>query len=294
MGRKRRRRLRALGFKLSGVRILALVGSTGTGKSFRAHLIAERRGIDLIIDDGLIIKDRTILFGQSSKKELTLRSAVRRALFEDPGSCALARRVLRAARFRRALILGTSEEMVNRIASNLELPRPSEIFRIENIASPGEIDAARSRRRRRRMRSLPLPPVRVKLSLRGKLGSGVRAAAAAAKALYKRRPLPPAAEMLSVAFPGGEVVFTELAVGQMVQHCIREHNPRLSLGRLTLTRRGALHVLQFRIRVPFGGVTSGQLHDLREYITRSLENYAGILADVTLVVETIESGESPS
>ena len=64
--------LRTIGLRLRGVRVSALVGRSGTGKSFRAHLIAEKRGIDIIIDDGLIIAQRTILCGQSSKKDRAL------------------------------------------------------------------------------------------------------------------------------------------------------------------------------------------------------------------------------
>ena len=39
------------------VRVFALVGKAGSGKSFRARLVAEKHQIDLIIDDGLLIRD---------------------------------------------------------------------------------------------------------------------------------------------------------------------------------------------------------------------------------------------
>ena len=46
---------------VKGPQIYALVGGNGTGKSFRARLVAQRYGIDLIIDDGLVIKGDKIL-----------------------------------------------------------------------------------------------------------------------------------------------------------------------------------------------------------------------------------------
>ena len=41
---------------LKPVTVYALVGESGTGKSFRSKLLAEKYGIDYIIDDGLLIQ----------------------------------------------------------------------------------------------------------------------------------------------------------------------------------------------------------------------------------------------
>jgi hypothetical protein len=283
------KRFRALALRLRGVRTLALVGRSGTGKSFRAHLVADRHGVDVIIDDGLIIQDRTILYGQSAKTEKTVISAVRRALFEQPGAGARARQILRAARFHKVLIIGTSEEMAVRIADNLWLPRPSEVFRIEEVASAREMDAAQSRRKKKGRHFLPLPPAKVRLSLRGALASRAQALAASVAALAGRRPALPDPMMESADQARGDVVFTESAIGQMVQHCIQEYDRGLLLGKVVLGRRGSFHLVEVRIKEPFQYMTSGRLQELREYISRSLEKYAGILTEVSLVVETIEA-----
>ena len=63
--------------------VYALVGPSGTGKSYRAISFANEMGILYIIDDGLLIKDNRILAGVSAKKEPTKLAAVRRALFID-------------------------------------------------------------------------------------------------------------------------------------------------------------------------------------------------------------------
>ena len=39
--------------KIKKIKVYALVGKTGTGKSFRARLITEKHNIDLLIDDGV-------------------------------------------------------------------------------------------------------------------------------------------------------------------------------------------------------------------------------------------------
>ena len=52
--------------RLQGIQVYALVGKSGTGKSFRAKLLAEKIGVPYIIDDGLLIDDTTILAGRSA------------------------------------------------------------------------------------------------------------------------------------------------------------------------------------------------------------------------------------
>ena len=68
---------------VKGVTVFALVGESGTGKSFRAKLLAQKYGIDIIIDDGLLIQDDKIIAGHSAKKEKTFLAAVKVALFDD-------------------------------------------------------------------------------------------------------------------------------------------------------------------------------------------------------------------
>ena len=66
-----------------GITVYALVGESGTGKSFRAKLLAQKFGLEAIIDDGLLIMDDKILAGHSAKREKTFLAAVRVALFDD-------------------------------------------------------------------------------------------------------------------------------------------------------------------------------------------------------------------
>ena len=68
--------------KLFGIKVYALVGRSGTGKSFRARLIAGKHGIDLIIDDGLLIKGDNIIAGKSAKSEKVYLTAIKTALFD--------------------------------------------------------------------------------------------------------------------------------------------------------------------------------------------------------------------
>ncbi|MDR1586615.1 MAG: ATP-binding protein, partial [Treponema sp.] len=104
---------------LKRIKVFALVGESGTGKSFRAKLVAQKYNIDFIIDDGLLIRDNRILAGHSAKKEKTFLAAVKVALFDEKSHRDEVARRLQSEKIKRILVLGTSEKMVNKIAARL-------------------------------------------------------------------------------------------------------------------------------------------------------------------------------
>ena len=65
--------------------VYAFVGPSGTGKSYRAGLVASEYGISYLIDDGLFIKDNEIIAGNSAKKAPTKIETVKQALFIEGG-----------------------------------------------------------------------------------------------------------------------------------------------------------------------------------------------------------------
>ena len=120
----------------------ALVGKSGTGKSHRDKAVAEKYYIDLIIDDGLLIKNDRILAGFSAKQEENTISAVRTAVFYTAVHRTDVINAIQEENYPRILILGTSEKMVNKIALRLRLPKPVKYIHIEDIASEDEIALA--------------------------------------------------------------------------------------------------------------------------------------------------------
>ena len=128
--------------KFSGLTVMALVGESGTGKSFKSKLLAQKYNIDAIIDDGLLIQNDKILGGRSAKTEKTYMGAVRIALFDDKDHRDSVAKVLRKTHIKKILILGTSEKMVSKIALRLQLPQPQKIIHIEDIATKEEIERA--------------------------------------------------------------------------------------------------------------------------------------------------------
>ena len=55
------------------MRVIAFVGPSGTGKSYRSVMVSQQYGADAIIDDGLLISHGKVIAGTSAKKEPRLR-----------------------------------------------------------------------------------------------------------------------------------------------------------------------------------------------------------------------------
>ena len=149
--------------------MIALVGASGTGKSYRALQVAKEHHADAIIDDGILIQNGKIVAGSSAKKEKNKIMAVRRAIFVLPGHAEEVRAALRRIEAHRILIIGTSENMVHKIARTLRLPSIQLIIRIEDIASNREIQAAQFHRLKEGKHIIPVPTIELKSHFSGYL-----------------------------------------------------------------------------------------------------------------------------
>lgn len=149
------------------MKIYALVGSSGTGKSYRAMTVASSREIDFIIDDGLLIKGSKKIAGSSAKREKTKVGAVKRALFLDPEHRQLVAEMIVKEQPESILVLGTSDQMVQRIATNLGMGTIDETIYIEDIATPQEIITAKEQRHRFGKHVIPVPSVELKQDFSG-------------------------------------------------------------------------------------------------------------------------------
>jgi len=145
------------------MRVVALVGTSGTGKSHRAIKLAHREGLNAVIDDGLLISDGKILAGSSAKKETNRMKAVRRAIFDDPEHLVEVRnKIKETPAITGILVLGTSENMITRIVVALELPAVEKWIDIENETTKQDRIYAYNRRFIYGEHVVPLPYVELK------------------------------------------------------------------------------------------------------------------------------------
>lgn len=144
--------------------VYALIGASGTGKSHNANSVLGQYHIDLMIDDGLLIKDGKKMAGSSAKAEETTVAAVKRAIFHDPMHAAEVRERIAQLQAKKILILGTSEKMIDRITDALNLPPVKYKIFIQDIATPEQIELAQKMRREGK-HVIPMPSIEVKKDL---------------------------------------------------------------------------------------------------------------------------------
>ena len=109
------------------MKVYGLVGKSGTGKSYQSMNVCRDRHIEAIVDDGLFICRNTIQAGHSAKRDQNKVSAIKTAIFQDPETCRQVAGKIKEVKPKSILVLGTSEEMIERICSRLELPKVSEM-----------------------------------------------------------------------------------------------------------------------------------------------------------------------
>ncbi|NMA55253.1 MAG: Asp23/Gls24 family envelope stress response protein [Firmicutes bacterium] len=149
------------------MKVYALIGSSGTGKSHHAQAVAYRENIDTILDDGLLIQGSRIIAGRSAKREPTRMQAVRRAIFMDSEHAEAVKVKLAEIKPERLLVITTSDRMFQRIADRLQLPAPTKIIQIEEVANSKQIARARKAREREGKHVIPVPAIEVKRNLPG-------------------------------------------------------------------------------------------------------------------------------
>lgn len=151
------------------IKVYAFVGPSGTGKSYRAQMVASEKNINFIIDDGLLIKDNEVIAGESAKKAPTKIETVKHALFYKEEEKQEIVKALKKYKPESILILGTSDGMVQKIAANLGLPEISETTYISDVATQEEMETARRIRVTEGKHVIPVPTFEIKKDFSGYL-----------------------------------------------------------------------------------------------------------------------------
>ncbi len=151
----------------SKIKTYAFVGPSGTGKSYRAQMVASERNINYIIDDGLLIKENEVIAGISAKKAATKIETVKKALFNNPQEADEIKKAFRKYRPESILILGTSDNMIKKIRENLGLPELTETIYITDVATEEEMQEARRIRQTQGKHVIPVPTFEIKKDFSG-------------------------------------------------------------------------------------------------------------------------------
>jgi hypothetical protein len=291
--------LNDLGIRVKGISVYAFIGASGTGKSFRARLVAQKYGISAIIDDGLLIQGDKIAAGHSAKREQTYMGAVRAALFDDKEHRDEVARALRKLRLKKLLILGTSEKMVIKIATRLQLPPPEKFVHIEDIATADEIAQALRCRQVEGKHVIPVPAHEIKRNYPKIFNNAVRIIQSHRNLLdmigiHFEQEISPHDKIYekSVVRPEfsrkGRINISQAALAKMTTEAIGNFDSDVRIKRLAIRTDANGYRFILTIDVPFGMPLAQTINKLQQYIIDTIENFTGILIEeVSVIIDRI-------
>lgn len=308
------------GLKKKGIQIYAFYGPSGTGKSFRAKLVAQKFGIKAIIDDGLLIQDDEILAGHSAKLEKNYMGAVRVALFDGKEHRDEVARAIITHKIKKLLILGTSEKMVNKIAIRLQLPFPEKYIKIEDIATQEQMDDARRSRQIEGKHVIPVRAYEVNDADYSKIFvNSIRVSLARRKFImeilnkifpkreYTKQTLPQNTKLFekSVVKPSfsqskrKEISHAFLA--RLAFEAVQECNNRVKIKRLSIRNSRAGYTFVLVVDLPMERNLTDISQELKNYVISSVEKKSSVLIEEAYIVvdhlippENIPSSQLPA
>ncbi|BBB93101.1 MAG TPA: Asp23/Gls24 family envelope stress response protein [Methylomusa anaerophila] len=269
--------------------VIALVGPSGTGKSHRALIVAHEHNIDTIIDDGLLIKGSKIIAGYSAKKEPSKIQAVKRAIFMHQDHAEEVRKAIAEVKPERILILGTSNNMVQKIVDVLNLPKISKVIRIEDIATRTEIAKARESRVKEGKHIIPVPTIELKPHFSGYLIDPLEIFFK--KPQNKRRKLGEKSIVRPTFSYYGKLLISDAAIAAIVDH--------VATGDLLITKTNQITIknsherekgisISLDVTIKYGQSIWNVVHDAQHRIKDMVEYMTGmIVREVNIAVKRL-------
>ncbi len=271
---------------LEKIKVYAFVGPSGTGKSYRAQMVAAENDIHFIIDDGLLIKDNEVIAGNSAKKAATKIETVKKALFLQEGQSKEIQEALKKYKANSILLLGTSDGMVEKIAENLKLPKISKTIYITDVATEDEMETARRIRVTEGKHVIPVPTFEIKKDFSGYLLDPLQ--------IFKSRGngQKPYISEKSIIRPTfsymGNFTISDNVFKQLVEYLAikQEEVTRVLKTRVRSSDIGA--VIYMEVEVKYGCNVVETLKDFKQKAIREIENWTAMnVAEMDVVAKSI-------
>ncbi|HEY8499338.1 MAG TPA: hypothetical protein VIL89_01850 [Clostridia bacterium] len=256
------------------MRIVGFIGPSGTGKSYRALWVAKERNIDYIIDDGLLIYQSRIIAGKSAKKAPTKIGSIKTALFCDEEHRESVIEAIKNRNPQAILVLGTSDEMVEKIAKNLQLGKVIEKIYIEDVATEFEIKQAIKTRSDQGKHVIPVPSLELKKDFSGFFLDPLQIFKRKAKGHFQHM-----GEKSVVRPPfsyNGKYTISDYAIYQVVNHIITGMDEMDKITRFRLSKVDDGFVLDMDIVMVYGYNLIDAIKRAQEMIQVELERFAAL------------------
>ena len=271
---------------IKDIKVFAFVGPSGTGKSYRAQMVAAENDVHFIIDDGLLIKDNEVIAGNSAKKASTKIETVKKALFIQEEQSKEIQKALKKYKAESILLLGTSDGMVEKIAENLKLPKISKTIYINDVATEEEMETARRIRVTEGKHVIPVPTFEIKKDFSGYLLDPLQ--------IFKTRGngQKPYISEKSIIRPTfsymGNFTISDNVFKQLVEYLAIKHEEvkRVLKTRVRNSDEGA--VIYMEVEVVYGCNVVETRKDFKMKATREIENWTSMnVAKMDVVAKSI-------
>ena len=276
--------------KLRGAKVYSLVGPSGSGKSYRAGYVLEQHSIDILVDDGLIIRDQKILCGKTSKNAENIFDAVGTAIFADEMHRREAQQLLAEERFKRILLIGTSDKMIRKICHALLLPLPYTRIAIEEITTDEERQVAIKQRESKQSHVVPAPVMEVQQMFPKILAKSLNVIIRRSMGFFKRDQLIKKSIVRPAYSDQGDIRISKKGLTNMVEHCIKEHISKVELERILIHENE--EDISIDIHIALNRETSDParyLPDLQKHIIQSIRDFSGIIIKkLNIIIDNIQ------
>ncbi len=271
------------------MKMYALVGDSGTGKSYNAIYIAAKYGLDYIIDDGLLICKNKIIEGTSAKKEPTLVAAVKKAIFQNDENCEAMKKAIQNQNPEGILILGTSIKMVEKIRTRLCLTEFKKILKIEDIATEDEISKAKFIRHTQGKHVIPVPVMEIRKTFSGYFLDPLQ--------VFRRNAMQNASEDKSIVRPSysylGDFVIYDTVLYSLASYEATSCEGVDKVVRISLDKNENSVTFNLEVTMFYGTDIRKTSEKIVNAIKESVEKYAAIYTDgVNLTVRALTLTEN--
>ncbi len=273
--------------QIKDMKVYAFVGPSGTGKSYRAQMVAGEYNIQYIIDDGILVKDNEIVAGSSAKKAPTKIETVKRALFINEEQNREMTKAIRKYKPESILILGTSDNMVNEIAKNLKLPDIIKIVYITDVATDEEIENAKRMRTVEGKHVIPVPTFEIKKDFSGYLLDPLQ--------IFKtkgqgNKPYISEKSIIRPTFSYiGNFTISDTVFRQIIEYLASKNDSITEVLRVRITKGEDAPLIYVEVEITYGINIMSELKDFKEKCIKEIERLTAMnVKNIRIIAKKIK------
>lgn len=272
---------------MNKIRVYAFVGPSGTGKSYRAQMVAGENNISYIIDDGLLVNENQVVAGESAKKAPTKIETVKHALFIEEKEKLEMQKAIKKLKPESILILGTSDGMVAKIAENLGLPKIEKTIYIQDVATETEMKAAKNTRLTQGKHVIPVPTFEIKKDFSGYILDPLQ--------IFKTKGngSQPYISEKSIIRPTfsylGNFTISDTVFRQIVEHLAKKEEGIAKIIRTRVENYGEGPSIYMEVSVIYGSNLIGNLNSFTEKCEKEIEKLTTMnVQKIKVIAKSIE------